>query len=508
MSSGARDATSPRRSVWPLALLVGVIALLTPVLALATDGNAAVVIVPVLAIGLVYLLWNVPLRYPALVLLFLGLTVESPDDPFASKHWETPLHTVRAFLWERWNILLPVPPLVFSGMDLMLVLLIAIGLHRRATGSRIDGKGIVETASPILFFSAVAVVGALLGEAYGVARGGSTRYAFVLVQHTAYQALYVFLFHHALRGPQDHPAIAKVIIWAACIRAAFAFGIRNLVTPNDIEAMPTATTHPDSLLFASAFCLCLVLAVEFRDKKRLKLCALVLPILTLGMIANNRRLVWVAFGQAMVTIYLLLPRSRMKRKFQRTLLFIAPLFALYLMAGWNSQGGKLFAMARTTRSIFDSKSDGSTQWRDNENFDLVATFQSSPVLGVGYGNPFLQPIDVAGDIALYEQERYQPHNSVLGLWAFGGMVGFSLVFMIFVVGAFFAVRCYRRATEPANRAAALTATGVFVANLALCYGDVGYGTWVAGALGALSLVVVGKLALVTEAWPSKVRTSP
>jgi hypothetical protein len=474
------------------------------VLAFLTDGNAAVAIAPVLGISLVYLLWKTPLRYPTFVLLFLGLTVESPVDGFASGKWETPLHTVRSFFWMRWNQLLPVPPLVFSGMDLMLVLLIGIALHRRATGSRIDGDGLVDTASPLLFFTGIAIFGALLCEAWGVLRGGSTRIAFIQVQHVVYPALYFLLFHYAFRGPQDHATIARVVVWAACIRAATAFGIRYFVIPNDYDRMPTATTHSDSLLFASAFCLCIIMAFELRDKKRVKLCALVLPILILGMVANNRRLVWVEIAEALIAIYLVMPMSRLKRRVLRYLLFGVPAFTVYLLVGWDSVSGKLFSAARTVRSLFDSNSDASTAWRDWENFDLVTTFQSSPLLGVGYGHQFLQPHNVSLDIAGYELEPYQPHNSFLGLWAFGGVVGFTLVWMVVVVGAFFAVRCYKCARGPTERAASLASLGVFVANLALCYGDVGFGSWESTLLGSVALCVVGKLALVTGAWPSKV----
>jgi O-antigen ligase len=310
------------------------------------------------------------------------------------------------------------------------------------------------------------------------------------------------LFHFAFRGRQDHSAIAKVVVSAACIRAATAFGIRHLVALSGDQTMPTATTHSDSLLFASAFCLCVVLAIELRDKKRLKVCALVLPILTLGMIANNRRLVWVQVAEAMITVYLIMPMSRFKRKVIRRLLYIVPAFAAYLIVGWDSNG-RIFSAAHTIRSLFDSKSDGSTEWRDWENFDLVTTFQSSPVFGLGFGHPFLQPHPVAIEITGYELEPFQPHNSLLGLWAFGGVVGFTLLWMIFTVGSFFAVRCYRRATVPADRAAALAALGVFVANLALCYGDVGYGCWESVFFGSLALCVVGKLALITDAWPSR-----
>jgi hypothetical protein len=492
-------------TAWPVILLVGLVVLLTPVLVFVGDGNVGIALVPVLGVGFLYLLFKVPLRYPTLVTVFLALTLEDPADRFASGTWETPLRPIRALFFMRWNLVIPVGALVFSGMDLMLLVLLGIALYRRATRSRIDADGLVETASPVRFFVGVAVFGALWIEAWGAARGGTFRYAFVQMQHVFYPALYFFLFHYAFRGPQDHPAIAKTVVAAACIRAAMAFGIRHLVQPHDYLSMPTATTHGDSLLFAGAFCLCIVLALEMPGKKKyFKLCALVLPILILGMVANNRRLVWVQLAEALLTLYFVMPMSRLKLKVLRRALVAAPVIAIYLVAGWNSAGGALFAGARTVRSLVDPKSDGSTEWRDFENHDLVTTLKSSPLLGLGYGHPFLQPFDVAKDISGYELELYQPHNSLLGLWAFGGIVGFTFLWTVVVVGAFFAVRSYKRATRPPDRATALGALALLVAYLALCYGDVGYSNLDSILLVPLVLCVLGKLALVVGAWPSKV----
>jgi O-antigen ligase len=480
------------------------IVVITPVLVFVSDGNIAVAIAPVLLIGFVYALWKGPVRYPTLAVLFLGLAMEDPANVFAAGLWETPLHAIRALFFLRWNLVMPVPPLVFSGMDLTLVLILAIALYRRATRSRIDGYGVVDTASPVRFFFVTTLAGALLSEAWGALQGGMvSRFAFIQMQHVIYPILYFFLYHYSFRGPQDHPAIAKTVIAAACIRAATAFGIRHLVDPHDYDRMTVATTHGDSILFAGAFCLCVVMAIEMRDKKRLKVCAFVLPILVMGMVANNRRLVWVQIAEGLLTLFFIIPTSRLKRKAIRRALAVIPALGIYVAAGWDSAGGALFSGARVMRSLVDSDTNGSTKWRDWENFDLVTTLHSSPVLGVGFGHPFLQPFDVARDIPGYDLEPYQPHNSLLGLWAFGGIVGFTLLWMIVVVSTFLAVRSYRRATRPEDRAAALAVVTMVVVYIASCYGDVGYSELDSKLLIPLAFCVAGKLALVTGAWPSK-----
>jgi O-antigen ligase len=485
----------------PLVTLVGLFALVTIAGVVVSDGNLVVAVAPVAVVGFIYLLWHVPLRYPAIALLFLGLTLENPGDDTASGLWKSPLYPVGALLLGHWNLTFPVKALFFSGMDLLLVFFFAITLHRRLTRSPIDRVGFVETASPMRFFSALTIFGAFVLEGWGILRGGMDFDSSLWqVQRIIYLPLLFFLFHYALRGPRDQAAVGKAIILAACVRAIAAWCIRQFVTPNSIERMPTATSHPDSMLFAGAFCLCVVLFIEIPSRKHALLGAVVLPILTIGMIANNRRLAWVEVALGLVVLFFVMPMTRMKRRIVRWALIVAPVLLLYVMIGWDKTGG-LFRGAQTIRSIIDSKSDASTEWRDWENYDLVVTLKSSPIFGVGYGHPYLDQVKLP-DVD-YKLEHFLPHNSILGLWAYGGLIGFSLLWMLIVVGAFFAARTYKLATRPLDRAAALAATMMLAIYLAHCYGDLALGTWASVFLVAAALSVVGKLALTTGAWPSK-----
>ena len=104
------------------------------------------------------------------------------------------------------------------------------------------------------------------------------------------------------------------------------------------------------------------------------------------------------------------------------------------------------------RSIIDSKSDTSTLWRDIENYDLISTIKENPVFGTGYGHGYLEVIQLPPvDYAL---ERYCPHNSILGLWGYCGYFGYAAMTLLWVVGAYFAMRSYYTAKSPIDRAAA------------------------------------------------------
>jgi O-antigen ligase len=157
------------------------------------------------------------------------------------------------------------------------------------------------------------------------------------------------------------------------------------------------------------------------------------------------------------------------------------------------------------RSITDSDSDGSTKWRDYENWNLVFTVADHPVLGSGFGHEYAERWQLPDISSMYRQYRYMPHNSVLGLWASVGVVGFCLIWTLVVAGVFLAARSYRYATRPDHKALALGALGITVAYINQCYGDIGAHAWAGVFVLVPALVSVGKLAVVTGAWPARRR---
>jgi O-antigen ligase len=220
------------------------------------------------------------------------------------------------------------------------------------------------------------------------------------------------------------------------------------------------------------------------------------------MIANNRRLVWVEVAMVAVFFFLVTPMGRVKRFFVRSLVISLVPLLLYVAAGWSSQGGTSFGPVRTLRSLFDANLDASTRWRDWENYDLVVTFKQNPLFGAGFGHPYVEEIKLPDVTKSYELEPYIPHNSVLGLWAFGGLAGFALLWMIYPVGMFFTVRAYRWSRTPVERVTALAAAAVQVCYLMQGYGDLGFGTWGPVFTVATSYALVGKICVANGAWPA------
>lgn len=477
---------------------------LTAVAVVLGDGNLALALFPTAALGLLYAVWRLPLRHPVLVLTFLALTLENPSDVPAVGLWKSPLYPVGALLLVHMNLTLAHKWMIFSGLDLVLLFLFGVALARWVRAAA--PVPAAQHAGPMRLFVALSLGAASWMWIWGVARGGAdVASSLWQMQRVVYLPLVFFLFQLSLRSARDWAALGKVVVAAACLKAMVALYVRATVPPPAGEAtLSYATTHPDSMLFAGAFALIVVLLLERVDERRWLLGGLLLPLLAAGMIANHRRVVWVELGAALLVIYALTPPSSFKRALARTGIVTSPLLLIYVVVGWGSTRS-VFGPVQVVRSVVDSQADLSTAWRDWENYNLFYTLRQNPLFGTGYGHGYIEVVKLPDISQVYQIYRFVPHNSILGLWAYGGLVGFSALWMMLVVGLFLSVRSARFATRRAHRAAAIAATAAVVVYLVHCYGDMGLGTWTSVFTVAPALAAASQLAVATGAWPARGR---
>jgi hypothetical protein len=482
---------------YKLPLLLAGLSLATLAALIVGNGNPAVALAPVAGFLVVYALTRLPLRVPALILIACGFIFENPSDQLAEGKWESPVRIVGALLFAQLKHVIPVGALVITGFDVVLVLLAGIYVYRRSVRSTIDTRGAVSTPRPLVYAAWASLLGCAFSFVWGMAHGGVFRFSLWQIQRVIYVPLVFLLLQAAIPHAGYYKTIGRIIIGCACFRAALAIYIRGVVPEVDY-----ATTHHDSMLFAVATFILLVSVLEVRSRGAAVTALLVLPLLVWGMIANDRRLVWAELGVAIIFVFIFMRRNKFKVRLVRGLLYAAPVFLAYMAAGWGSQS-QVFAPVAMVRSIVDSDSDSSTQWRDLENFNLVSTLKKNPVIGSGLGRPFDFVVAMPDVTAGYELEPYAPHNSMLGLWTYNGYIGFALHWMVLVVAVYFSMRSYRAAADPRDRAAALSCFCAIVVYMVHLYGDMALGTWVSIFLISSTMVISGKLAVSLGAWPGR-----
>lgn len=490
----AQEGALPRGA---FAAFLAALTLATVGAAVAGNGSIAVATAPVLAVAVLYGLATAPVRVSALVVLFLVLALENPGD--AGGPWRSPLAPLGTLLLANLNLTIPVRALRFSGVDVIIGILLCVILCRRAVRSSVD-RADVPTARPMTWSAAIWLATVLVLWAWGLARGGDFRNSLWQSHQLVLLPLIYFVFQRALRGPRDFGTLARVVVAAACLKAGLALWVRLAISA-DASALATATSHGDSVLFASAFALVATLVVEEAvSGRRLLAAGLILALLAAGMHANNRRLAWVEVGAALAALFVVASTTRVKRALTRAAMLSMPLLAVYAAVGWTSPS-PVFKPLRLARSLVEPKTDFSTAMRDIENFNLLWTLRDHPLMGTGFGHEYVEKVRGMDIASIFAQYRFVPHNSVLGLLAFGGLVGLSGVFLALVVGVFLAARAHRFARSPGERAAGLAVIATVVVYLIQSYGDMGLMSWTGVFALAPALVVAAKLATATGAWP-------
>ena len=488
----------PRADPLVLAAVAG-LGLLTLMLLIGGNGDLGLTLTPLALTLVLVLAVRAPLRHSLLILGVLCLTLENPTEIPAAGLWRSPLYVVGALLLAHLNLTLPYKALFFSGLDMALLLLAGTWVVRRMMDSPVDTRGNVPPAPPLRDAALLCIVAIFFIWGHGLLREGADfRFSLWQVFRVIYLPCVLLLYCAGIRGPSDSRAFGVALVVAALIRALLATYLRHLF-PSELD-MPHATVHADSMLFADAFLLVLVVFFERPTPRNLLFGLATLPVLTLGMIANNRRLVWVELLAALAVLYFITPFSRLKKRIVQGVVICLPVIALYTAIGWSS-GARFFAPVRTIRSVVDSGADPSTRWRDLENYNLYYTLRAHPVLGTGFGHGYDEVIHLPDISEAYELYRFAPHNSILGLLTFSGGVGFAAIWLLIPLGVFFAVRSYRFSTTPRDRTTALATVGILVTYLVHCYGDMGLGTWASVFTVAPALALVAKQAVATGAWP-------
>jgi O-Antigen ligase len=494
------------------AVMVIVFGLATAVAAVLSNDLSGVV-ATILFGGVLMAAWVAPLRVPLLVVMFVGLAVDRPGD--AEGRWASPFVTIGGLLFQNLNKVVNVEALKFSGVFVLLTCLLMVRGYRVLSGRVRDSTDSRQAAAPVVWGIVIAGLTIAFNILAGWLRGGDIQMAKIQVQAYLQLLAAAYLFGVSLRGPRDYRIAGKVIVAAACIKAAMSVWVRLTLPsafPNSdgvMTEMEYATSHGDSLLFACAVVV-LVGPLLYRPRARqLRWVLLTLPLIVAGLFANDRRIAWVQIALGLVVLVGMNLKHAMARRLVRMGVWVSPVILTYVLAGWWLPS-RVFGPVHFVRSlVVDTRTDGSldrsTLYRDAENYNLVYTFRRNPLMGTGFGHPFAQAArldDISGG---FKEFAYLPHNSMLGLWAFTGAAGFAGILTPLVIALFLAARAHAYAIEPAHALAATASMACIGAYVLHMWGDIGFSEAHTIFLVGLALAVAGQIATDTGAWPVRWR---
>jgi hypothetical protein len=147
--------------------------------------------------------------------------------------------------------------------------------------------------------------------------------------------------------------------------------------------------------------------------------------------------------------------------------------AIYLPIFWNASG-ILAQPARAIRSVSDPdpRDAASNLSRELEKINIRATLRSYPILGVGFGQPFLQVVPIP-DISFFPFWNFEPHHNLFWIWFKTGIVGYLLFWTLIGTALMRAAYLAKTLPDPDLKVAALLVIGGIVASLTFCYVDLG-----------------------------------
>jgi hypothetical protein len=344
------------------------------------------------------------------------------------------------------------------------------------------------------------VFGLLGFLARGMVRGGQFQPAYwqLMVPFTTWLCALAFLY--SVRSPGDIRALGTAIVVAAVTKALQVIWVYEIVCrPLNIKPFH-ATTHSDSVTFASAIIIAAAAVFEDRSKENIRRILWVVPLMMMAIVMNNRRLAFVGVVGGVITAYALMRNGPAKKKLTRYLLIAAPFIFAYVKIGSKFENNPLFMPAQLLASVTEQK-DASSITRDIENYNLIVTLKSSRIFGTGFGHEYIEAVqadDITHGASAHLLYRYIPHNTVLGLWAYVGPTGMAILWIPFFTLAFFGARAYRMSQKPLERAACLSALGMTTSVLAQYWGDMGLYSYPATLAFSAAYAVVTKLGAKLE----------
>jgi hypothetical protein len=449
--------------------------------------------------ALAYVFLKKPVHIAARILVLLGLLLEGPEERAGNGYWVPPFAPASRIFFSGLNKWTGLPGLSFPLFTVLCIVLLvrARKLHRsRPSQPSAESRNALHL---YLIATAIAII-------WGLARGGQGQPIFWQLIYPVTSAVAALALLWSLRGQQDARAIGTIVVVVAITKAFLAIWVYEVVCrPLNIKPF-YATTHSDSVNFASAFAILLIRSFEERTKSAVRTLAILAPIILVGVYMNNRRLAFVSMGAALLIAILFMKAGKAKKRILTGALVASPLLTGYFVVGASSDN-PFFALAKAFSSV-SSSSDSSSETRDIENYNLYITLKHAVVAGTGYGNEYEEFIvadDISGGHALY---RYIPHNSVLWLVSVGGILFFHLIWLPNGAMAYFAYRGYHRATNAYERTTALSAVCVLFIYMFQAWGDMGISTYTAGMVFAVGYAIAGRIEDTKPSAASVPRATP
>jgi hypothetical protein len=371
--------------------------------------------------------------------------------------------TLYVFYWPPSLQGLPDRPI---GLFLAFVLLVLLlhGLLRRQPLLR-GGELFLPL---LLLFGCVA-----WGIIHGLSSGGNLQILVEEVRSFWYLFLGYLLAYNLIRTKQHVRLLLWCVIGCAGIKALQGVYIYLFVIHGDLAANHEIMAHEESDLWVSVLLLLVLFRLHSQYRPQFYTALALIPFLLISLIANNRRADFVALLVGLVVVWALIftIKHRARPALLVVLLVAVVCIGAYVAAFYNGTGG-FSSPARAIVSVFrpDPAEAASNLYRDIENYDLKYTVKLNP-LGLGFGKPFLQPVQLPDLSTLDPVYNYIPHNTIYWVWMRLGPLGYLALWYLFGALIVRGSILVRRLQDPYLQLVSIYIVAMIVMEIIVAYAD-------------------------------------
>ena len=385
--------------------------------------------------------------------------------------------------------------LVVNPLEVLLSIALFSWLAQALMRRRLDLRG-GALLLPMLAFAFFLVAGLVRG----LVASGDGRIAFWESRFIAYMVVCYWLTTNTIRTTRQVQRLGWIFL-----AATSAFAVEGTIRRFAWDALVGSSVsrdggydHTDPIFLGTALLMVLALLTFGATRPQRWLASLLIPLLTFTLFATERRAGLVALMVTLALFACLLIVVR-RRAFAAIFVPLLVISVVYFPLFWNNTS-ILGQPARAVQSLIDPnvRDAASNDYRELEKVDVNATIQADPLMGVGFGRPFLFVVPLP-DLSFWEFWQYEPHANVLWIWLKTGMFGFIAFLTLMGVAIQRATRLAATAVDGQSRAIAVFVLAAIVMTLVVSSVDVAL---VAGGRApALVGIAMGVISTLERARP-------
>lgn len=272
------------------------------------------------------------------------------------------------------------------------------------------------------------------GVLHGLVSGGDFKIIVVEIRPFWYFFEAYLLAYNLVRRKRNLYAFFWLVILAAGVKGLQGVYIFLVVLHGRLPTDTSIMSHEESFFFVSLLLLLILLCLHYCYRPQLYAALLILPFDIISLVANERRTDYLALlmGLFMSLALVFVIKPQLRKMLIVSALIITIIGAGYL-ALFATSTGFLAVPARAIVSVFDPTAISSSRadsnlYRQIEDTDLLYTIKQSPLIGLGFGKPYYEPISLTTVfpqiLANDMYYAYIPHNNIYWVWMRLGIIGF------------------------------------------------------------------------------------